>query len=68
MRIVSCVLLIVPCRYRLMNNVSGLKICNEKGQMVPEDRFEIQGDVDHGRTGAPTKARKYRDVGVGLYS
>lgn len=49
-----------------INNDVGLKICNEKGQMVPEDRFEIQGDVDHGRTGAPTKARKNREAGVSL--
>lgn len=42
----------------------GLKICVEKNEMIPEDRFEIQGDVEHGRTGAPTKARKNREAKV----
>jgi hypothetical protein len=35
--------------------------------MIPEDRFEVQGDVDHGRTGTPNKARKNREMGVKEY-
>ncbi|KAI8372519.1 hypothetical protein EDC96DRAFT_51182 [Choanephora cucurbitarum] len=43
-------------------NENWLKICKEKNQMVPEERFEIQGDTTHGRTGAPCKARTNRNL------
>ncbi|KAI8968001.1 hypothetical protein BDF20DRAFT_898309 [Mycotypha africana] len=43
-------------------NQNWLKISIEKGEMVPEERFEIQGDMDHGRTGAPSKARRNREL------
>lgn len=47
-----------------INSEKGLKICVEKNEMIPENRFEIQGDKEHGRTGAPIKARKNRESGV----
>lgn len=46
------------------NTPKGLKICIEKNEMVPEDRFEVQGDIEHGKTGTPIKARKNREMKV----
>ncbi|KAI8365585.1 hypothetical protein BD560DRAFT_159981 [Blakeslea trispora] len=43
-------------------NENWLKICKEKNQIVSEERFEIQGDIIHGRTGAPCKARTNRNL------
>ncbi|KAI9473521.1 MAG: hypothetical protein EXX96DRAFT_621171 [Benjaminiella poitrasii] len=47
-------------------NEKWLKLCMEQGKMIPEQRFEIQGDIIHGRTGAPNKARNNREIGKHL--
>ncbi|KAI7904771.1 uncharacterized protein BX663DRAFT_503493 [Cokeromyces recurvatus] len=44
-------------------NEKWLKLCIEQNKMLPEARFEIQGDIKYGRTGAPSKARKNRVIG-----
>ncbi|KAI8080793.1 uncharacterized protein B0P05DRAFT_539641 [Gilbertella persicaria] len=43
-------------------NENWLRICIERNEMVPEERFEIQGDTIHGRTGAANKARINRSL------
>lgn len=42
----------------------GLENCIKKGHIVPENRYEISGDKEMGRTGAPEKGRKNKESNV----
>ncbi|CEG79148.1 hypothetical protein RMATCC62417_13646 [Rhizopus microsporus] len=43
-------------------NEQWLENCIKRGHIIPESRYEISGDRDMGRTGAPEKARKNKEA------
>ncbi|CEG65435.1 hypothetical protein RMATCC62417_02224 [Rhizopus microsporus] len=45
-------------------NEQWLENCIKRGHIIPESRYEISGDRDMGRTGAPEKARKNKEAKV----